>query len=129
MTEEIRQLREKYRGFMRGKQTHPDYFFENERLLAYAITTNEALSANANTNALTLDILNKETEERKAFEVDIPSKNRHSFVEVSGIRIVDDNLYVVTKNDQELDDTGFTTNQAVQLYAIDMNKEQLISVE
>lgn len=117
----LEDLVEKHRNFMRSKDLTPNYFFEDENVVAYA-------KINAKNNVhpmkeLTFDIelLTKKSEEVTSIQLDVPEGENYSWMQVEDVQVIEGELKVIT--------SGFRINSGDELrvYTFDMNVQKVVS--
>lgn len=112
--QEIEKLMNEERNFMRGKEEDPARFVDDGERIAYAGPSNIYVES----NELEVDVLDRESRERKSFKVDIPDSERtdHSYVEQ--VQLLDDTLYVATVN-------YIMEEQELHVYEISLSDETI----
>ncbi|OLS35429.1 hypothetical protein [Bacillus sp. MRMR6] len=93
----IKELREEYRSFMRGKNSYIPSFFENEQFIAYAADNYQHGSLSTRF-FLDLSVLNKEDASINTFTIEIPDGKELDYFFVEDVQMIEDELYVITKN-------------------------------
>jgi hypothetical protein len=89
----VNHLIEQYRGFMRGKEVNPNYFYEDENLVAYAsIKTKDSRDS-----SFDIDLLNKRSEETTQVQIAVPKSQHYSWIEVVDVQVIDGNLKVIVQ--------------------------------
>ncbi|MFZ0443729.1 MAG: hypothetical protein WAM95_03565, partial [Bacillus sp. (in: firmicutes)] len=114
-------LVKQHRNFMRGKDLMPTNFFEDENLLAH-------VSVNAKGNVhpmkdLTFDIevLNKKSEEVTAIRLDVPEREKYSWMHVEDVQIIEGELKVITLGSRR------NSGDELRVYTFDMNEQKLVT--
>ncbi|PAV30526.1 hypothetical protein CIL05_05340 [Virgibacillus profundi] len=117
----IKRLQKEYRSFMRGKENNIAPFYENEKLLVYADVD---LGSMINDSDFTFDIevLEKESDETEAFELDVPEKNKYAYIYVEAVQMAEGELKVITRQSvKRLNQNEF------HVYRFDVSTQKLIS--
>lgn len=114
-------LVKQHRNFMRGKDLMPTNFFEDENLLAH-------VSINAKGNVypmkdLTFDIeiLNKKSEEVTAIRLDVPEREKYSWMHVEDVQIIEGELKVITLGSRR------NSGDELRVYTFDMNEQKVVT--
>jgi hypothetical protein len=111
-------LDKKYRSFMRGK-TGMNSFYEDEDSLIFG-DVEYHFGEMTNDFAFNLSMLAKESETEKNFKIDIPNKEKYSFISVEDIQLIGNKLKILTRNaDYDSDDTE------VHLYTINLADKEV----
>ncbi|MEH6906801.1 hypothetical protein [Neobacillus drentensis] len=107
----LKKLIEQHRTFMRGKELTPNYFYENENLVAYA---------SIKAKKFDIEILNKKSEETTSIQLAVPKKGIYSWIEVLDVQVSERNLKVITR--------GFRTEGGNDLngYTINLDERKLV---
>ncbi|MEH7130326.1 hypothetical protein V7103_19215 [Neobacillus drentensis] len=110
----LKKLIEQHRTFMRGKELTPNYFYENENLVAYA---------SIKAKKFDIEILNKKSEETTSIQLAVPKKGNYSWIEVLDVQVSEGNLKVITR--------GFRTEGGNDLngYKINLDERKLVKDE
>ncbi|MEK5037543.1 hypothetical protein [Sporosarcina sp. FSL K6-3457] len=115
----LEDLVEKHKHFMRSKELIPNYFFEDEQIVAYVNIKN---SNKQQMKELTFDIevLTKQSEEVTAFQVDVPQKENNYSMNVVDIQVINNDLKIITRGGNR---------EELRVYTIDRNTQKLVSDE
>jgi hypothetical protein len=110
----LKKLIEQHRTFMRGKELMPNYFYENENLVAYA---------SIKAKEFDIEILNKKSEETTSIQLAVPKKGNYSWIEVLDVQVSERNLKVISR--------GFRTEGGNDLngYTINLDEQKLVKDE
>jgi hypothetical protein len=119
---DIDRLQEEHRNFMRGKEENMFSFFENEDTLVYV---GPPWSDDPNL-PLQVEILDKETEEVHAFDVDLPDHQEYMYMNLEDVQLINNDLHVVTTNVRR-GSTHESDTEEVRVYRIDVENEELKS--
>ncbi|SHH10632.1 hypothetical protein [Virgibacillus chiguensis] len=122
----IKQLQQKYRGFMRGKEESTYNFYEDKRMLAYANVSSEwdGSQFKQSNFALEVETVSKRDDETTSFFIKLPNQDQYDYMDVGEVTVLGDKLYVLTQNDMLVDDES---QSEMRLYTIDLTNEKLIS--
>src|SRR5699024_5547191 len=95
---EIKQLQKKYKSFMRGKSDYIGNYYENKDTLAYVnIETDTNFTGYAITDQyFDIEVLDKETGDRQAFQLELPDRKYINFSDVRGVTLHGDELKIIT---------------------------------
>ncbi|OCA81670.1 hypothetical protein A8F94_22695 [Bacillus sp. FJAT-27225] len=111
-------LDKKYRSFMRGK-TGSNSFYEDGDYLIYG-DVDYHFGQMANDFTFTLSMLEKDSETEKSFKVEIPNKEKYSFISIEDIQLIDNKLKILTRNEDYDSD-----NTEVHLYTINVAAKEI----
>lgn len=117
-----KERREEYRSFMRGKWGTENYFDESDDMLAYASVDSDLFSFEQ--NKINIDVLQKQTDERTTFSIPISDYESYWYMDVLGIKVIDDRMYVFVEASKESEDVESEEN-TVRQYTIDLDTEQI----
>lgn len=127
---EIKQLQENYKNFMRGKRESMQYFDETSEMLGYVmIDTDSGFRGFELTDLyFDIDLLEKETGERKTFQIDLPKEKGLHYSDVMGVHFTDNELKVVVNQSLINDETGMEQEE-IHLFSIDVNEQEILNDE
>lgn len=98
----INRLQKEHRNFMRGKERNINAFYEDQKSLVYA---DVQYKLNVQTSGLLLNdlkfaisILDKESDETKNYEVEIPKSDKVDSMVVKDVQMINNNLKLITRN-------------------------------
>ncbi|TMN22479.1 hypothetical protein [Lentibacillus cibarius] len=97
-SQDINQLQDKYRGFMRGKSGNIASYLETDNTFAYAKVINQFIDETGNNMAFDIAVLDKETDETTSFTVPVPNRAMYTRVYVEDVQLIDGELKVITQN-------------------------------
>lgn len=103
-------LIEENRGFMRGKESFIDHFYDDEK---------EIVQVEPSDSHFKIEVMDKESKETKEFSVDIPEQEKMNYIHVYDVQLLNEILYVVTNN-------YFANTQEFHIYEIDLSNESLV---
>lgn len=121
---EIGQLQEKYRNFMRGKDSRMDLFFEDNRVLAYADVDYRSVSSK--NYKFAISVLTKKDGTINSFKLDVSDGRNLDYIYVEDVQIIENNLYLITQN------TVSTHNDFYEekhIYTIDLATQKISNHE
>jgi len=121
----IERLQKEHRNFMRGKTEDPNYFYEDEDILAYGNTPYELWTNDHYT--FEIAVLDKQTNDIVSFSLPIPNREDYWYVEPQNIYVDGKELSFITLNEKM--NNEIIENTSVYLYTIDIEKEQLVHEE
>ena len=121
----FKELVENYSGFFRRKELDPSYFFENEKLLAYAGFKGENYYVNTMSEiTFDIDVLNKETKKTTSIEEDVPGSNHYRWMDIRDVQVIDDEIKVFIQGYRK-DDRNDASDLLV--YTFNINEQKLVS--
>jgi hypothetical protein len=123
----IKELQEKYRTFMRGKEPFANYFFENEQFLAYATVDYKIGSFKSRDFKFDISVLNKEEGNIDSFTVEVPDGGELDYIFVDDVQKVEDELYLITRNTMGNNDYNFYEEE--HIYTIDIANQKVSNHE
>ncbi|MFD2759994.1 hypothetical protein [Lentibacillus juripiscarius] len=115
----IKQLQDKYRGFMRGKGGNIASYFETENTLAYAEVINQFIGSSASDMEFDIAVLDKESDETTSFTVPVPNRAMYNHAYIEDVQMVDGNLKVIS---QMYPKNG---RGAKYVYSFDISKQEI----
>lgn len=111
-----------YRGFMRGKDLNSNSFFEDEKRLVYAsIEGRNFFQEPTGDFTFDIEILNKESREITSIQLDVPDKEKYSWLYVEEIQVINDELKVITRC------YGKDGKSELREFSFNMNQQKLVS--
>lgn len=119
-------LIENHRNFMRGKDTYPAYFYEDDNIVAYA---NETYSLGS--DEFVVDVLDKATNKVSGFSMKIPNQADYWYIEIEKVIVNENLLYIIAQNEPAENmevETTFNSPTVANVYTIDITKEEIIDV-
>lgn len=119
----IKEFQEKYRTFMRGKDSFINNFFENEQFLAYATVDYNSGSFQSRDFKFDISVLNKGEGNIDSFMVDVPDGGGLDYIFVEDVQKVEDELYLITRNTMN----GY--NEEEHIYTIDIANQKVSNHE
>lgn len=122
----IEDLRKKYKSYMRGKVESTENFNETDKSLAYATTDSEVNFADHTTARLDIDVLEKESGHRRAFQLDLPYEERVDFSNVIAVQLIDDDELKVVVHLSYYQPETERDEEDYHVYSIDMNEEKIL---
>jgi hypothetical protein len=119
----LKQLIEKYRNFMRGKELMPNNFYEDENLLAYTSIKENNLYGSTRNISFDIDVLDKKTEETTAIQLEVPIKENYGWMDTVDVQVIDGKLKVIS--------SGFRSDGGndLKVYTIDIEEQKLVNDE
>lgn len=118
-SEEIRQLQEKYRSFMRGKRSNVASYLETEDTLAYAGVRNQSVRGSDRDMEFDISVLDKADDETTSFTMPVPNRAMYNSVIIEDVQMLDGELNVMTQN--YLRNGG----NATYVYQIDISEQEI----
>ncbi|MFS0576157.1 hypothetical protein AB1K83_10995 [Sporosarcina sp. 179-K 3D1 HS] len=118
-------LVKQHRAFMRSKYLMPNYFFENDNLIAYA-----NIKAKNNVHPMTglsfdIEVLNKETKEITPIQLDIPERENYGWMQVEDVQVIDGELKIITRGSR----IKKNIENELRVYTFDVSEKKLLSDE
>lgn len=113
----ILSLQKKYHSFMRGK-TDLNGFYEDQNRLIY-VKEEHSGSLGTMSHTFDIDILNKKKNKKDSFQINLPNGKDIHFIEIIDVKIIDDELKVVTSN---FNNSG----EEIRVYSIDLPSKSLV---
>lgn len=89
----LKNLIEQHRGFMRGKEVNPNYFYEDENLVAFACVKMEG----SRHSAFDIALLNKKSEKTTQIQLAVPKSQTYYWIDVVEVQVIDGNLKVMAR--------------------------------
>ncbi|MFD1850875.1 hypothetical protein [Oceanobacillus bengalensis] len=127
MQNDLKELQEQYKGFMRGKWSSPQEYFVDDEMVAYAeVTSSRYGDIHLGDFSFKIDVLDKQSNDSIELEMDVPEQEKFDNVNVEDVQVIDGMLKVVTRNDlyeNEIQGTDF------RVYTFDLQKQELINEE
>lgn len=123
---EVIRLKKDHKNFMRGKELEPESFYEDESSLVYAnIYSNMNFRGyEAVDHSFNIDILSKETGDRKKFEVKLPREDELLFTQIFKVFMHNNKLQIVASL-SFYDNESETDREEMHAYTIDVETEEL----
>ncbi|WP_174731366.1 hypothetical protein [Mesobacillus harenae] len=120
----IKEFREEYRTFMRGKQSWVNLYFENNDFLAYADVNYKMGSLRTRDFTFDLSVLNKEDDHINSFTVKVPNSGELDHIFVEDIQLFDNEMILITQNIMKND-----FNNETHIYTIDISNQTISNHE
>lgn len=117
----IKRLQKEYRSFMRGKENNIAPFYEDEKLLVYA-DVDWGSMINDQDFTFDIEVLEKESGETEAFELEVPEKNKYDYIYVENVQMADGELKVITRQSVKR-----KNQNEFHVYRFDVSAQKLIS--
>ncbi|BBH21207.1 hypothetical protein Back11_25520 [Paenibacillus baekrokdamisoli] len=125
--EQIDKLVSDHRNFMRGKENIAG-FYEDKQVLVYSdirSTYHEILQNYS--FGLKVWILDKENNQTKSFELDVPKSSDYLWVNVQDVQLVDNQLKIITQNNKRnKNDSNNRLSLELHICSIDLAEEKLV---
>ncbi|MDC3418255.1 hypothetical protein [Aquibacillus salsiterrae] len=119
----IKDLRQKNRNFMRGKDPIENLFFENDQFLAYANVSYQTSGSLQSYNyQFDISILNKEESKTDSFKLQVPNQTMVEHVLMEDVQIIGGELKLITQNMTR--DNG-VNNTEQHVYTVDIASQQI----
>lgn len=125
VSEQVKKLQQKYRGFMRGKNGMGSYY-EDEIILLYA-EIDYQFKDNRPGFTFQISALDKKGEKETSFELAVPQAEKYSFVEVQDVQMSANQLKIVTKNNRMESNGDGQELQELHVYTFDLSGKRLLS--
>lgn len=119
----IQKLVKNHKGFMRGKDFSPNYFFEDDHRVAYASLRGEDLYGQSPDFTFEIAVKDKSTNEITAFEVEAPKTSNHGWLNVENVQLVGNELKVITSNH------GNNNGSDMSLYTFNISEKKMVDKE
>ena len=116
----LRQITKEHRNFMRGKELHPNQYFEDESRLIYTTVLNDSKETRKGESVVfQIDILDKNQNDSTSFKINTPNQTSSAWINVEDVYVENGKIKLLT--------THFFENGAEELhiYSIDENKREL----
>ncbi|MFC5589884.1 hypothetical protein ACFPRA_13340 [Sporosarcina soli] len=116
----LEKLVEKHKNFMRSKDLEPNYFFEDEHVVAYAQIRNP-YERPMKDLTFEIEVLHKQSDEITAIQLEIPEKENYGWMNVDKVQVIDSELKVITR--------GFRIGgrDELRVYTFDLDEQKLVS--
>ncbi|WP_407268467.1 hypothetical protein [Radiobacillus sp. PE A8.2] len=124
--ERIKKLQEEYRGFMRGKIGSINRYFEDKQQLVYAEVDYKRDSGRMSDFTYDISLLNKEGGDSNDFTVKVPNNGELDYVNVDDVRLIENELYLLTRNSIRKNDNYYYENH---MYTIDIANQTITNHE
>ncbi|GAA0431053.1 hypothetical protein GCM10008983_04420 [Lentibacillus halophilus] len=95
---DMQRLKEKHRGFMRGKSGNASFFYETDSTLAYAAVNNQSARISESNMEFDVAVMDKDNGKTLSFNVPIPNRAKYVQVWVEDVQMIDGELKVITQN-------------------------------
>jgi len=116
----IAELKDQYRGFMRGKSSYDNNFYEDQTELLYA-ESSDNYSAGDEGSYLTIGMLNKKSGEKKEFHVPLSKPDRDSYVMVENVQRANGYIQVIIQENVH----GEASKQSIRVLKIDPKSKEI----
>jgi hypothetical protein len=123
--EKIKQLREKYHGFMRGKGDYLS-FFENGEAVAYVTVPFDPRRNKQQDLQFHVSLLNKKNKDQSTYKIGIPNQVRYSTIYVEDVQMINQQLIVITNNNIRNKKNVDSYSAEFHTYTIDLSKKKTI---
>ncbi|RKQ33216.1 hypothetical protein [Oceanobacillus halophilus] len=120
----IERLQSDYRSFMRGKGESSTTLFENNELLAFV----GPYSLDEPDDSFDVELLDKRTKERTAFQVTLPNAKEYSFINIQDVQVSHDKLIVISRNIKR-GSPSESDSEEIHVYQIDLTNQKINSDE
>ncbi|MGG3891220.1 hypothetical protein [Metabacillus fastidiosus] len=108
-----------HRSFMRGKQLNPGSYFEDEERLIYTNIPDDGRKViQGSPLTFKIDILDKKTNERSSFEVNMPAQASYSWMNMDDIYAKDGKIKMFVSS------SLINGGEEIHIYTIDENKKE-----
>ena len=107
----MKEFIEEHRSFMRGKQNDIELFYEDDEKLYY-------VGPYSPLEEFDVEILDKATNDEQIFSVEIPREEQLSYIQVTEIQLVEEQLHVFTLN-------HYAEKEQLHVYKIDVKEEKI----
>lgn len=118
----LEKLVDNHRGFMRGKERVANNFFEDNKLVAYANIRQELFNDTQTPDfTFEIEVLNKKSEETISIELDVPEKEKYSWVHVGEVKANEGELNVITRVSR------IDGEEELRVYTFNLEKQKLVN--
>lgn len=115
-------LVDRHKNFMRGKDLTSTHFFEDENVLAYAsIKADNVYEIPMKDLAFTIEVMDKKSKEVTSMELDVPERNKYSYLYVEHVQVINDELKIITQG------YGMDYTDELHVYTIDLKEQELVN--
>ncbi len=123
----LNRLRKEHKNFLRGKKLQTQNFFEDDSFLVYINLEQEYLDRRSGKRFFDISMLNKKTNERLSYKINLPTKKEYQYVDIQKIQIINSHLSVVTRNDlPQINEQEYTENlQEFHIYQLDLGNQKI----
>ncbi|WP_112180408.1 hypothetical protein [Paraliobacillus zengyii] len=122
----IEELQEEYRGFMRGKTTWIDLFYEDEQYLAYGDVSYKMGSMRLSDFKFDVSLLNKKDVDTNAFTLEVPNGENLEYMSVDSVQLNGNELTLITQNSILKNDEYYDEKH---IYTINIDDQAISSHE
>lgn len=126
-TSQLDRLQKEHKNFLRGKNLQTQNFFEDDSFLIYINLNQEHLDRHSGKSFFDISLLNKKTDERLSYKINLPIKKEYQYVDIQKIQIINSNLSVVTRNDfLQINGQEYTESiQEYHIYQLDLGNQKI----
>lgn len=115
-------LVDRHKNFMRGKSLYVNHFFEDENVLAYAdIKADNLYEQPMKGLAFTIEVMDRQSKEVTSIELDVPERNKYSYMYVEHVQVINDELKIITQG------YGMDGTTKLLVYTIDLKEQKLVN--
>ncbi|MEC2078524.1 hypothetical protein [Metabacillus fastidiosus] len=108
-----------HRNFMRGKQLNPGSYFEDEKRLIYINIPDDGRKViQGSPLTFKIDILDKKTNERSSFEVNMPAQASYSWMNMDDVYVKDGKIKMFVSG------SLINGGEEIHIYTVDENKKE-----
>ncbi|WP_077324265.1 hypothetical protein [Virgibacillus siamensis] len=121
---EMKQLKDEYRSFMRGKKGSVSNYLNSEEVLAYVNIINQSIRETPSEMEFEVDILKKEPDKTVSFSLPVPNRALYANAHVLDVQMIDGDLKVVTSNYPKVSGENLT-GEEFHVYSFDIEKQEI----
>lgn len=123
----IKELKDEYRSFMRGKHLAANQYFEDNQFLAYANVEHKFSSLGPSSKfSFEISVLNKSDGKVNSFTLEVPVEEGLDHIFLEDVQLVEDKIYLITQN-MMIKNNDF--NDEERVYEIDRVSQKLTNQE
>lgn len=126
-TPQLDRLQKEHKNFLRGKNLQTQNFFEDASFLVYISLNQEYSDKSSGKRFFDISMLNKKTDKRLSYKIDLPTKKEYPFIDIQKIQIINSHLSVVTRNNlPQINEQEYSENlQEYHIYQLDLGNQKV----
>ncbi len=117
----IQKLVESHKGFMRGKDFSPAYFFEDNERVAYVNLIPSSIYNDTPDFTFDIEVLDKKTNKTISFGGKVPKTSNYRWLNVEDVQLIEDELKVVTSGSRT------EGGDDLSLYTFNLREKKLVN--
>lgn len=122
--EELGELLEEHRSFLRGKRT-VNAFFEDEKGIAYVGSDTQFDSDKVQSDLLDISLYHKGTKKSESFQVKV-QKNKDEYISILDVQVKERAMKLLISQYQQSGKYSNTNNSEYNMYTLDLDKKSIV---